>query len=78
MASTPTDTVLKLWGPLIALIMAVAAGASAQVRVSYLEDTVREVKSVQRTDDKEIRNALGKIQLNQAKICVAVSAKCIE
>ena len=77
------NSLLKIWGPVVLFAGALVVGAQATIRLSYAESRIdeirkelKEVRAVQSSDDKEVRNALGRLQLNVAAICVKIGADC--
>jgi len=62
----------------IAALLVTGAGfiARSQQQLGYLEREVAEIKSSLRTDIVDMRNAIGVVQINTAKICATVKAGC--
>ncbi len=50
--------------------------ARLEKRVKEMRIKLEKLQDTQRVDIKEIRKALGALQLQSAKICVTVGAKC--
>ena len=80
---TTLNSILKIWGPIVLILVAITAGTTAIVEGKHTKEHVRELvarieklEDTQKSDIKEIRKALGALQLQSAKICVTVGAKC--
>jgi len=55
---------------------AVAVVVTARADVGHLKTQITKLEARQATTEKDMREALGRVQLNLARICVAVEADC--
>lgn len=76
MANTDLGVLVKNWGPIMALLTAVALGSGALAEnqhqnseIARLEMKIEKLENTQREDIKGIRDSLGLLQLQVAKIC---------